>query len=148
MSQEIQFRKIKLFTEDATQDFPTESIVDSVKTLFRGTDSYSTEYIEKFFEDISLKSLTISYGELEKIIPEFHKNSKYQIFDPTKITFLLIDRDLWNGIQEIVEKQLEDILKAKDWDTNSKLENIDTIMKDYSLLSSIFTKKLLCLNIF
>lgn len=148
MSQEIQFRKINFFAQNVTESFPIENIVESVRILLRGTDQYSSEYIGQFFEDISLESLTISVGEIEQLIPEFHANPKYQLFDPTKITFLLVDQVIWSGIQKIVEEQLKAILTAEGKDKNNKLEKTGKIMNDYSLLSSLVTNKLLCLNIF
>lgn len=147
MSQEIQFQKIKLFADDVAESFPPENVVGSIRALLRGTDQYTEEYIKQFFEHIPLESLTISVCELDQLIPEFQANAEYQLFDPKKITFLLVDSNIWSGIENVVEIQLKDILEAEG-QKNKKLEKIGKIMNDYRLLSSLSTKKLLCLNTF
>lgn len=147
MTQKIQFRKLKIFSEEVTSDFPPENIHESLRLLLRGTEKKSTEYIDKYFEHIRVPYLQITVSQLEKVIPDFDKTVKYPLFDPRQTTFFMMDHQVWHGIQEITETLLKDAANQEK-ELDNKLNKIAGIAKNYDLLLELFTQKLLFANIF
>jgi hypothetical protein len=147
MPQTLQFRKLKVFSEEITESFPQESIHKSLISLIQGTEKKSEEYTELLFEAIELNYLRINLEEIEQIIPNFDKNLKFSIFDPKKTIFFMIDQEIWNAICQVVTAQLKECL-AKSNDKNDSLKKSVEISEDYKILSGFFDKKMLFINIF
>ncbi|MGB3207024.1 MAG: hypothetical protein WBB28_18725 [Crinalium sp.] len=148
MSPSLQFRKVNFFlSEEVTQHFLRESVYDSIKSLLRETDQRSSDYIEKYFENIPLKYLHIDASQLEKIIPEFDKHLKFPLFDPKRTTFFMVDPEIWAAIQKIALDRIKDIVKAED-PTKVDWKKFTGISSEYSLLENLMVNKLLFVNIF
>lgn len=148
MSQSFQFYKLKVFSEKTTQGFSRENVYESLKSLLKGSDRYSSEMIEEYLELVPLSFMHISASEIEELIPELDKKLKY-VFDPQLTTLFMVDEAIWSGVQVITEKAIREILREKSKSkTTNRLQDIYEISNDYILLSKLFEGKLLFVNIF
>lgn len=148
MSQKLQFWQTKIFSEEVTQGFTDESLYEALKSLLRGTEIYSSEYVSNYFETVQLNYLRINLAQLEKIVPEDTKNLKYVLFDPKKTTFFMMDRQIWRGIQTLTESFIRDTINEEKQKLEEKLKKTTGIAKDYDCLSNLVEKKLLFVSIF
>ncbi|MEG3921168.1 hypothetical protein [Microcoleus sp. POL10_C6] len=148
MSQKLQFWQTKIFSEEVTQGFTYESLYEALKSLLRGTEIHSSEYVENYFEKVQLNYLRINLAQLEKIVPEDTKNLKYVLFDPKKTTFFMMDHQIWSGIQTLTESFIRDTINEEKQELEEKLKKTTGIAKDYDCLSNLFEKKLLFVAIF
>jgi hypothetical protein len=148
MSLKLHFWQTKIFSEEVTQGFSYESLHEALKSLLRGTEMRSSEYIEKYFENVQLNYLRISEAQLEKIVPDYSKNLKYVLFDPQKTIFFMMDHQVWGGVQTIVESSIKNVINEEKQSLEEKLKRTTGIAKDYDRLSTLFEKKFLFANIF
>jgi hypothetical protein len=139
---------MSIFTEEVPQNFPPESIHGALKSLLRGTESNSTEYIEKYFENVGLTYIRITETNLEKAVPGYGNKLDYLLFDPQKTLFFMMDKKVWDGVQKIVEASIRDALNEDKQELNNRLKKIAGIGKDYDHLSNLFEKRMLFANIF
>ncbi|WP_373540268.1 hypothetical protein [Chamaesiphon sp.] len=147
MSQTIQFQKLKVFKEEITPHFPSENIYESLILLLRGTEKNYDEYIDLCFQGIGSSYLEIDILEIEAFVPGFYNDLKYPIFDPKKITFFMLDENIWNAVQLVIEKRIKTYLDAE-LEVKEKLVKIIETSKDYKILLSLFEEKLLFATIF
>lgn len=147
MSQKLNFWKTKIFTEEVTQDFSSESIHKALISLLQGTELHSSEYREKYFENI-VTSLSLNDDQLDKIAPKYRKKLKYVLFDPQKITFFMMDDEVWKIIQSLVESSIKNTINDENKNLENRLKTIARIGKDYDNLSSLFQKRMLFAGIF
>ncbi|MEH1933649.1 MAG: hypothetical protein V7L14_07940 [Nostoc sp.] len=148
MSQNFQFYKLQVFSENTTQGFGENNVYESIKALLKGSEHISSEMKDEYFENVQLDSIDITYSEFEKSNPGFEKNLKY-LYEPQKIVFFMVDHIIWSGIQEIVDnkikKQYQKKTKSK---TAQRLNEISRISEDYNTLLNLFNRKLLFVFIF
>lgn len=148
MSLNLHFYRITVFSEEVNQGFSRDNVYDSVKSLFKGGENYAAEFIEKYFETISLNSMFISASAIEKIIPKFPEKLKY-VFEPKFCAFFMIDQEIWSALEEIIEQNIRDNFKErKKAQTPDRLKENSEISSDYALLLELFKKNLLFGNIF
>jgi predicted RNA-binding protein with PIN domain len=148
MSKNLHFYRITVFSEEVTQGFSRDNVYESSKSLFKGGENYAAEFIEKYFETISLNSMFISASAIEKIIPKFSEKLKY-IFDPKFGSFFMVDQEIWSALEKIIEQNIRDIFKEKKKaQLTDRLKENYEISSDYALLLELFKKNLLFGNIF
>lgn len=148
MSQIIYFYKAKIFSEEVTQGFSRENVYESIKSLFKGSDSHAEEFIEKYFEVMTIDYIKISYSAMEKINPSF-SNKLDCIFNPKFSHFFMIEPEIWSTLEKIVEQLIRNNLSRKNKEkTTDILKKNYEISREYVLLSEIFNKKLLFGKIF
>jgi hypothetical protein len=147
MSQILQFQKLKVFKEEISPHFPSENIYESLRLLLRGTEKNYDEYIDLCFQGIGSSYLEIDVLEIEAFVPEFYNDLKYPIFDPKKITFFMLDENIWSAVQLVIDKKIKTCLNAE-LEVEQKLAKVVETSKDYKLLLDLFEQKLLFAAIF
>ncbi|MEI6445273.1 MAG: hypothetical protein WCO29_19635 [Nostocales cyanobacterium ELA583] len=153
MTQRIQFSIIKVFSEKflsefdgETNPFVTGNIYECLKGLFKGTEKNSSEYVEKYFENVELNYLSITEVELEKIDKTSLKELKY-IFDRETNSLSLVDEELWINLEKIIFNELKKCLDNNE-DMKKSLKYHCDIIHDYQKLLGLFHKRILFINIF
>ncbi|OBQ18623.1 hypothetical protein [Anabaena sp. AL93] len=144
MVQTLLFYKIKLLSENAT-DFSRENIYESIKNLLKGSDRVASDMIHKYFEEIIIDSVDISYEKIIKIDPNFEIEIK-RIFDKTKSNFFLVDENMWYLMQEVIDGEIANIYQ-KELKFAERLNEIANVCQDYSHLKEVYEKKLLMADI-
>lgn len=148
MSQRFYFYKSKVFSEEVTEGFSRENVYESIKSLFKGSDSHAEEFIGKYFEVITIDSIRISYSAIEKINPNFSKRLNC-IFNAKISHFFMIEPEIWSTLEKIVEQLIRNNLDKKNEEkTPDILKKNHEISREYVLLSELFNKKLLFGKIF
>jgi|LakMenE01Jun11ns_1017448.scaffolds.fasta_scaffold9884752_4 hypothetical protein len=144
MAQILFFYKANILSEQS-QNFSRENIHESLKSLFKGSDRVASDMIKEYFEEIEIDTFDINYEQLIKANHNFENEIK-RIFDKTKSSFFLIDENIWNIIQEIIDKLISDLYNSKhniNIKPSERLQKINEICRDYDRLHEIYKTKLL-----
>lgn len=148
MSQTLHFYKLVLFSEQTTEGFSRENIYESLKCLFRGSDPYVAEMVEKHFEYINLDYVSISFGQIENIIPEINQKILH-LFNRRTSAFFIVEENIWLAIEQILHNKIIEIMKGrKKSEMADRLQKVSQICSDYTLLNKLFKSKLLFVNVF
>lgn len=152
MPQKILFFTIEIFTDKFTSEFngetdpfTTQNVYQCLKELFKGTETNSSEYVEKYFSNVELNSLSIKEIELEKIDKDFLCKLKY-IFDQKTNSLSLVDKELWLIFEQIIFNKVNECFDDKN--KSKSLEDNAEIIGDYLKLRDLFQKKILFISIF
>lgn len=148
MSQKLQFYKLEVFSEETTQGFDENNVYESIKALLKGSEHLALEMKDKYFKNVQLDSIDISYSELEENNSGFENELKF-IYEPKKVPFFMVDNIIWSKIQQIVDNKIEKKYQKKTKsETAQRLKEISRISEDYNTLSNLFDRKLLFVFIF
>jgi hypothetical protein len=124
MSQDLNFYKQKILTEEASKLFKTEEILETVKTLLKNKKlEEETNLIESLFEDIELES-SFQISAYDKNIEELIREK----FIPQS-RILMVDEEIWKYIEEEGNNQSKKLKNDK---------NSESINRDIKKLNKLF----------
>ncbi|KHG39421.1 MULTISPECIES: hypothetical protein [Aphanizomenon] len=143
MSQFLCFYKVNILSEEV-KNFPRENIYESVKLLFRGSDTTTQnieDMIQEHFTEIKLSILDITYENIQGINQNFEEQQKF-IFDKTKSSFFFVTESDWEIIQIIIDKNIGSYFnKDREYSWQERLANITKICIDCDNLKQVFNNK-------
>ena len=124
MSQDLNFYKQKILTEEVNKLFKTEEILEAVKTLFKNKKlEEQTSLIESLFEEIELE-YPLNMNAYDKNIENLIKEK----FIPQS-RILMVDEEIW----KYIEKEGNDKREKLKTDKNS-----ESINRDIQKLNQLF----------
>jgi hypothetical protein len=134
---------VNILSEEV-KNFPRENIYESVKLLFRGSDTTTQnieDMIQEHFTEIKLSILDITYENIQGINQNFEEQQKF-IFDKTKSSFFFVTESDWEIIQIIIDKNIGSYFnKDREYSWQERLANITKICIDCDNLKQVFNNK-------
>jgi hypothetical protein len=133
MSQEVHFQRLKCFSEEFTKQDKYDEVLAKVKACLeshKSNDKIDDETINKYFEDITTKSNSMSAyeAEIEKFLTG---EAKLLLYD----RYYFVDEEIW----QVFEEEIYNYFKKDIEDRQSVLDRAE----DYAVLKKCFESKLL-----
>ncbi|MEG4329155.1 hypothetical protein [Microcoleus sp. herbarium5] len=152
MSQELNFYKQNILDEDEAQKLEPKEVFEKVKILLEKYDieDANQDLRELFFKEVEIFSIDISaYNqEIDELL-----SSEVQFFSKQSGRFMMTKK-FWVVFEKIILDHCK-IISAeknskskKDIECGQKLDELYTILKDFSTLKELFKRNSLFVNIF